>query len=59
MNLKLLEKIPLFENLPTNVLEQIADAMTMKEFPPDTVLFREGASGEKFLYRAVWAIECY
>jgi serine phosphatase RsbU (regulator of sigma subunit) len=47
MNIKLLEKIPIFENLPTNVLEQIASAMTMNKFPPNTVIFREGDRGDE------------
>lgn len=48
MNLEFLENIPLFKDLPIQVLEKIASVMTLEEFPPDTIVFREGDAGDDF-----------
>jgi sigma-B regulation protein RsbU (phosphoserine phosphatase) len=48
MNKELLIKIPLFKTLPDAELDRLAASLTVREYPPETVIFREGQLGDRF-----------
>lgn len=48
MNKELLIKIPLFKTLPNIELDLLEASLTVREFPPKTVIFREGQTGDRF-----------
>ena len=48
MNVRSLEKVPLFENLPCSELEYLARTLRVKEVAPDTILIVEGRIGDRF-----------
>lgn len=41
-------RIPLFHSLPESEIRHLADTLTMRDVPHDTVLFYEGDSGQHF-----------
>ncbi len=41
-------RIPLFHSLPESEIQHLAEALTMREVPHDTVLFYEGDAGQHF-----------
>ncbi len=45
---KILQEIPLFQNLPPRVLSQVADKMDLKRFAPGTDIIRQGEIGDEF-----------
>jgi phosphoserine phosphatase RsbU/P len=60
MNKELLVQIPLFKALPETELEHLASSLTVHEFPPGTVIFREGEGGDRFyiiIYGEVEAVK--
>jgi phosphoserine phosphatase RsbU/P len=48
MNKQLLRKIPLFEGLPDEEIDFLADTLQVVELPPNTILFNEGDPGDRF-----------
>ena len=60
MNKELLVQIPLFKALPDSELEHLAASLNVHEFPPGTVIFREGEGGDRFyiiIYGEVEAVK--
>lgn len=45
MNPQLLANIPLFKDLPADILEHLSATMTIQEVAPGAILFREGQAG--------------
>jgi sigma-B regulation protein RsbU (phosphoserine phosphatase) len=48
MNVRSLEKVPLFQNLPSSELEYLAGTLRVREIAPDTILIIEGNIGDRF-----------
>jgi sigma-B regulation protein RsbU (phosphoserine phosphatase) len=48
VNKELLIQIPLFKSLPDSELEHLAATLTVREYSPGTVIFREGQAGDRF-----------
>ena len=45
---KILQEIPLFQNLAPRVLSQVADKMDLKRYTPGTDIIRQGEIGDQF-----------
>jgi len=48
MKKELLTQIPLFKTLPDSELEHLAATLTVRKYPPGSVVLREGESGDRF-----------
>lgn len=48
MNKQLLRSIPLFEKLPDEEIDFLAETLKVVELPPNTILFQEGDPGDRF-----------
>lgn len=48
MDKELLTKIPLFKKLPDSELEHLVATLTVRKYPPGTVILREGQTGDRF-----------
>ena len=48
MNKELLIQIPLFKTLPDSELEHLTATLTVRKFPPGTIILREGQAGDRF-----------
>jgi serine phosphatase RsbU (regulator of sigma subunit) len=48
MKEKLLARAPIFKGLPEEEIEKLAETLTVREVPPDTILFQEGEVGDRF-----------
>lgn len=46
--IELLARVPLFQSLPEREIRYLAETLTMRHVPDDTVLFYEGDTGEHF-----------
>lgn len=44
----ILSQIPLFASIPANALKSLATTLHQKDFPPDSLLLREGDEGDRF-----------
>jgi hypothetical protein len=59
VELALLRRLPIFEQLPTSSLEALARALTAREVPAGTVVVREGDLGERYFAIAEGAVEVW
>lgn len=48
MDKSIISQVPLFSTLPSAELDMLAAELREVDYPPDTVLFREGDRGDKF-----------
>ncbi len=48
MNKELLRQIPLFITLPDSELEQLADTLSVRQYPPEALILHEGEAGDRF-----------
>lgn len=49
-NISCLKNIQLFKDLTEDELQKIAEKLTEKSYPPNTVIFREGTSGDTMFF---------
>jgi serine phosphatase RsbU (regulator of sigma subunit) len=45
---ELLARTPILRGLPAGEIQRLADFLSVKELPPDSILFREGEIGDRF-----------
>jgi sigma-B regulation protein RsbU (phosphoserine phosphatase) len=50
MKPELIRRVPLFSSLPNSEIENLTNTLELFECPPQTVILREGESGDRFYY---------
>lgn len=48
MKEKLLARAPIFKGLPPDEIKRLTETLTVREIPPNTILFQEGDVGDRF-----------